>query len=74
MYRIKRKKYEIPAFGTLYKDFEDKLSLINDTIRVHVNDLPTKRGVLQWHIEMNEGGTPHSAAEIERVKRLMDKN
>ena len=65
---------EIPAFGTLYKDFEDKLPLINDTIRVHVNDLPTKRDVLQWYIEMNESGTPHSAAEIERVKRLMDKN
>lgn len=64
----------IPVFGTLYKDFEDKLSSIHDTIRVHINDLPTKRDVLQWYIEMNEGGTPHSKEEIERVKCLMNED
>lgn len=61
---------EIPAFGTFYKDFEDKLS-ISDTVRVHINNLPTKREVLQWYIEMNAGGTPHSDAEIERIRRMM---
>ena len=39
---------------------------------VNVNDLQTKREVLQWYIEMNSGGTPHTEAEIERVKKLME--
>ena len=61
---------EIPAFGTYYKDFEDDLPMEVDVI-VNVNELKTKREVLQWYIEMNEGGTPHSQDEIDRVKQMM---
>lgn len=39
---------------------------------LNVNDLKTKREVLQWYVQMNNGGTPHSAEEIERVKKLME--
>ena len=62
---------EIPAFGVFYKDFEDKLPMEVDVL-VNVNELQTKREVLQWYVEMNEGGTPHSAIEIERVKEMID--
>ena len=38
----------------------------------HVNDLKTKKEVLQWYIEMNTGGTPHSQEEILRVKNMLN--
>lgn len=61
---------EIPAFGTLYKEFTDKLRVCQ-TMRVNVNSLTTRAEVIQWYIEMNAGGTPHTAAEIERVRKLL---
>lgn len=61
---------EIPAFGIYYKDFEDKLPMDIDVL-INVNELQTKKEILQWYIEMNEGGTPHSQDEIDRVKQMM---
>jgi hypothetical protein len=62
---------EIPAFGTLYKDFEDRISSDVDLL-FNVNNLKTRKEVLQWYIEFNSGGTVHTEEEIERVKRLLD--
>ena len=62
---------EIPAYGTLYKDYDDCLSSEADFI-VNVAKLKTKKEVLDWYILMNTGGTPHSVEEIERVKRMKE--
>lgn len=62
---------EIPVFGYFYGEFEDRLSSLV-AMKFNVNRLKTKREVLQWYIEMNNGGTPHSAEEINRVKKLME--
>jgi uncharacterized protein with ParB-like and HNH nuclease domain len=62
---------EIPAFGCYYKDFEDKPSFIRDSISVNINNLQSKAEVLQWYLEMNTGGTPHSDDELEKVKYLL---
>lgn len=35
------------------------------TIKVNVNDLKTEKEVLQWYVDMNAGGTPHTKEEIE---------
>lgn len=61
---------EIPAFGHYYNEYEDKLPFEVDFL-FNVNDLKTKAEVLQWYIEMNTGGTPHTNSEIERVKTLL---
>lgn len=37
----------------------------------HVNDLPHRHQVLKWYLELNSGGTPHTADEIERVRALL---
>lgn len=50
---------------------EDKLPFEVDFL-FSVNDLQTKAEILQWYIEMNSGGTPHTSKEIERVKKLLD--
>lgn len=62
---------EIPAFGTLYKDFEDEPRLVGNTIHVNVNNLKTKKEVLTWYVEMNSGGTPHSDEEINRINKMI---
>jgi uncharacterized protein with ParB-like and HNH nuclease domain len=62
---------EIPIFGCYYKDFEDKPRM-KHTLRLNVNNLKTEKEVLQWYIDMNVGGTPHTLEEIERVKKMIE--
>lgn len=61
---------EIPVFGTYYKDYEDNMRS-SRTMRLNINDLGSRKEVLQWYIEFNSGGTPHTENEIERVKKLL---
>ena len=63
---------EIRAFGQFYYEFGGMTDIVRHDMLVNVNDLQTKREVLQWYIEMNSGGTPHTEEEIERVKKLME--
>jgi uncharacterized protein with ParB-like and HNH nuclease domain len=67
---IKFMNNEIKVFGNYLRDFEDKLSIDIDLL-FNVNNLKTKKEVLQWYIEFNSGGTPHSKEEIEKVKKLI---
>jgi len=60
-----------PVFGSFFWEYRDRMDIMN-TVRVHVNDLKTKKEVLTWYIEMNSGGTPHSKTEIARVSALRD--
>ncbi len=62
---------EIKAFGYYYNEFEDKLRGKHD-MKINVNDLPTRKDVLQWYIEMNSAGTIHTKEEIDRVKKLLE--
>lgn len=62
---------EIMVFGSYYNEYTDKLDTSMNTMRVNINDLPTKAAVLQWYLEMNDGGTPHSNEEISRVKAML---
>lgn len=59
---------KIKAFGHFVHEFEGWPRA--DFVFV-VNDLRTRKDVLQWYLELNSGGTPHSKAEIERVKTLL---
>ena len=64
---------EIKVFGSYFDEYEDKLRLVNNnTLILNVNDLKTEREVLQWYLDMNSGGTPHSQEEINRVRKMMD--
>lgn len=63
---------EIKVFGTFFCEFEDRIPFDIDLL-FNVNNLKTKKEVLQWYIEFNSGGTPHTQNEIERVKRMLEK-
>lgn len=62
---------EIKVFGSYYNEFEDRIRMVNSMMTVNVNDLKTEKEVLQWYIDMNAGGTPHTQEEIERVKKMI---
>lgn len=63
---------KIDIDGIFYKDFDGSIDNFVD-IKININNLKTRKEVLKRYIEMNSGGTPHEESEIERVKRLLDK-
>ena len=64
---------EIPIFGHKLSEYEDKLDRIRNTFVMAVNDLDNYADVLQWYIDLNAGGVVHSTTEIERVRKLLEK-
>lgn len=62
---------EIKVFGSYYKEFEDSLRVLPATMILNVNDLKTEKEVLQWYVDMNIGGTPHTSDEIKRVRKMI---
>ena len=62
---------ELPVFGSYYQEFTDRVPTLL-SMRVHINDLKTEREVIQWYLEMNSGGTPHSPEELSRVRLMLD--
>ena len=63
---------EIKVFGSYYNEFEDGMRVLPQMMILNVNDLKTEKEVLQWYVDMNAGGTPHTNEEIERVKRMIE--
>ena len=64
---------EVPVFGGYVASQIDGVRRsMKYNVHVHVNSLPTRKEVLQWYIEFNAGGTPHTKEEIDRVRALMD--
>ena len=59
---------DFPVFGTQYRDFEDKLPTMEYRLRFQICSLETRESVLQLYLKINAGGTPHSAAELARVR------
>jgi uncharacterized protein with ParB-like and HNH nuclease domain len=61
----------IPAYGCLYKEYEDSLRLI--CLSINIATLKTRKEVLQWYLDFNTGGTYHTQEEIQKVKELIEK-
>lgn len=40
-------------------------------LTVRVNGLKTDAQVLEWYLELNSGGTPHTEEELDRVRNLL---
>ena len=57
----------------IYKvnEIEDKDKMLRIVeMRLNINSLKSKKDVLKWYLQINDGGTPHTKEEIERVKKL----
>lgn len=58
--------------GHYFGDIEGRLPT-TAYFNFNVNDLKTRAEVIKWYLEMNTGGTPHTAEEIAKAKALLDK-
>lgn len=61
---------EIPAFGTLYKDYEGRISQ-QMNLSLWINTLETRQEVLTWYLELNSSGTAHTEAELDKVRGMI---
>ena len=64
---------EIKAFGQYVDEFGKLIyNAMNPGFSVHINNLETRKEVLNWYLELNSGGVIHTSEEIERVKKLLE--
>lgn len=70
---------EIMVFGQYYDDFgfTKRVAGYNPLpefqINVYMNHLENKKEILEWYVDMNSGGTPHTEKEIQKVKDMISK-
>lgn len=54
-----------------FEDFSDRPRMIKANFIWHINDLKTRKEVLQWYLDLNEGGVVHTSEELNKVKKLL---
>lgn len=68
---------ELPIFGgNRLNDFDDPRLLLrtNEAYFIFsINNLKTRKELLQWYLQLNTGGVVHTEEEIEKVKKLLEK-
>ncbi len=62
---------DLKAFGHRYSEFEGRFRTIDIRFEFRICSLETREEVLQLYLNINAGGTPHSAEEIERVRAML---
>jgi hypothetical protein len=63
---------ETQAFGHFYNEYSDRaFRLHHARFTFYINNLRTRREVLQWYLDINRGGTQHTEKEIDKVRRLL---
>lgn len=62
---------EVVAFGRRLQDFEGRLPVSRAYLLWTINDLPTRKLVLEWYLALNAGGTPHTPEELDQVRALL---
>ena len=63
---------EFPAFGGVFSAYTDKLRMIGPRFEFRVCKLETREEILQLYLNINAGGTPHTAKELDRVRALLE--
>lgn len=65
---------QVQVFGHYYREFKDKPRITHSSFNWHVNSLATREEVLHWYLQLNEGGTVHTEADLSKVHRLLETN
>lgn len=63
---------EIKIYGCYFNEFTDTPRM-HTWMKINVNNLKTRKEVLQWYLEFNSGGTPHTKNELDKVRKLLEK-
>jgi len=68
---------EFTVFKNLDKEgvgyYASEFDYIPDNIEIVINDLPTRKQVLQWYLQMNKGNVAHTEDELSLVEKLLEK-
>ncbi len=64
---------EIKAFGYYEHEYEDQFPWSECTFNIKINSLATRAEVLKWYLDLNTGGTVHTADELNRVRGILAK-
>jgi uncharacterized protein with ParB-like and HNH nuclease domain len=64
----------LPIFGgNYYSQIDDVFSASKRIyLQYYINDLRTRKEVLEWYLELNSGGTVHTRQELDRVRNLLE--
>lgn len=71
-------KNEIPVYGKYLNEIQfyekREKGFLGQAVffDIYISKLQTRKEVIQWYIDFNAGGTPHSNDEIERVRKLLE--
>ena len=69
---------EIKVFGQYFEEFGFNKMIAGGkplpeyAVNIYQNNLSSMKEVMEWYVDMNSGGTPHTNEEIERVNRMID--
>jgi uncharacterized protein with ParB-like and HNH nuclease domain len=63
---------ELLVFDGHYLKDIDKIPFMTVTLKFHINDLKTRKEVLKWYLEFNSGGTVHTEAELDKVRKMIE--
>jgi hypothetical protein len=63
---------ELKVFGQYCSEF-GKLRLADCDFIIMINELKTRKEVLQWYLDINTGGVVHTEEEIIKVQELLKK-
>lgn len=61
---------KIPAFGYYYTEFTDRLKS-HHNFKFCIASLSSKEDILEWYLNINTMGTPHTTEEIKKVENLL---
>lgn len=63
---------DFPVFGE-WRAVQLRLDMLQASFLLYINTLKTRAEVLQWYLDLNTGGTPHTADEIKKVRLLLNR-
>lgn len=65
---------ELTVFGYEFSDLPQRVLLRDLQIIIKMYDFQYRKDLLQFYLDINGGGTPHSKGELERVKKLIPRD
>lgn len=63
---------KLEVFGATFSQFEGTLRCTH-YLNFHVNELTTRKDILEWYLQTNDGGTIHTKEELDKVRELLKK-
>jgi hypothetical protein len=64
---------ELKVFGHYFNEFTGRIRSLTTDFIFNINDLKTRKEVLQWYLDINTGGVVHTPDEIQKVRDLLAK-